>query len=115
MPKFSDQQFKTFRQLKRNGFYEKLHLDLRGFMARKLPDVALEDGDARIRQAFQTCADHGFRTEKQITTLSYILVTFPRDYAQSERFGWLDALIRAKATPGVRLSRIKAVIKAGAS
>lgn len=112
---FSKQQFQQFRAQRHYGFYEALHKDLRDFMARKLPDIPPDRADARIYQAFQICRDNGFDTEKQITRLSYILVTFPSDFAQKESYAWLAALIQAKVSPDIRLDRISACIKSGAA
>lgn len=84
-------------------------------MAKTDPSLSEDRVDTRITQAFQTCADNGFRTEKQITRFCYILVTFPRDYPVRAKYVWIDKMIKANASADVRLDRITASIKAGAS
>lgn len=110
---FSDKQFKTFGNRKAKTFYDELRADLHDFLARKRPDVEPDRADERITAAFYTCRDNGFKTEKQITRLSYILVTFPRDFAQRPKYQWLDGLLRAQVSADLRLDRIRACIKAG--
>ncbi|MCK0122686.1 hypothetical protein MWU61_19215 [Loktanella sp. F6476L] len=113
MISLSQEQFTRFRQSSADAFYDKLRRELRDFMAEKLSDVPNDEVDARITQAFHICHQHRFWTEKEITRLSFILVTFPYAFPKMTQYQWLSGLITARASAEVRLQRIKAYITAG--
>ncbi|MEM6594854.1 MAG: hypothetical protein AAF672_08680 [Pseudomonadota bacterium] len=115
MLRITPQQFDAVSAQRELSFFEDLRAELRAFMAREMQDMEGERVERRISSAFEACRAHGFTTEKQITELSFILVTFPSDYAQKPGYAWLDGLLRANAAPRVRLEHIKSVIRAGAA
>jgi hypothetical protein len=109
----SQEQFTQFRQSSADVFYDRLRLELRNFMSEKLSDVTAEDAEARITQAFLICHQHRFWTEKEITRLSFILVTFPYEFPKMTQYQWLSGLVTSRASADIRISRIKSYIAAG--
>lgn len=111
MLKLSPYQAGAISTQREAGFYENLREELRDFLACNLPEMEEDRAQGRITYAFEVCRAYGFVTEKQITELSYILVTFPSDYAHKGGYAWLDGLLRSNAPPETRLARIKGVIR----
>lgn len=93
-------------------FYADLRAELAAFMAREMPDVPADEAHDTITHAFHLCQHYGMRTEAEITRLSHILVTFPREFYYQPEYAWLHDLLVSPEPAPARLDRISACLGA---
>lgn len=115
MLNISNRVEKSFRAPTLQAFYSNLSEDLRRFLLEIHPDI--DEGTAlrQIRAAYEICRRHDFITERQITRLSFIIVTFPEDFSSQPDYAWFGDLLKAQAPADDKISRIVSVIERNGS
>jgi hypothetical protein len=106
-------QVQSFERTQEERFYSALAADLDSFAQSELPEIAPQDRESRIRHVFHVCAHYGIETCADITQLSYILLAFPPDFFQHQRYYWLHEILSSSEPASDRVARVTNILLDG--
>jgi len=106
MLKLAPGQMSAFERAEGARFYADLGADLDAFMARELPDFPEENRPRHISHVFFLCQHYRIETRKDITQLSYILVTFPPNFYEYPEYAWVHSILISDTPASQRIARL---------
>jgi len=105
----------SFKTPARDAFYSELTAELMRFMSQIYPDMNESEVRRRITSAYNICDTNFFKSESQISRLSFIIVSFPEDFQEQSDYAWFNHLLTAHAPAEDRLERIVSIIERAGS